>query len=173
MLKNHLKKLNNYRIRIFTKIKSICPYDTPNLSTKFHPNPSTTFWDIVLYIVFGPISQWWRITLKIQVVGSGYRSSTKSNQFVLVTHPTFTPNVIRIRQQLFEISCTQTNRQKGVENTISFTFGGRGKYNFLFTRPDKCETLHFTGIFYVKNLSNEHTSFLVTDASSGWRYCTQ
>ena len=44
-------KLNNpriqMRIRIFTKIESIRPSDTPNLSTKFHPDPSTTFWDIL------------------------------------------------------------------------------------------------------------------------------
>ena len=30
-------------IRIFTKIESICPCPTPNMSTKFHPNPYTTF----------------------------------------------------------------------------------------------------------------------------------
>ena len=61
-----LLKLNNsriqIRIRIFTKIESIFPCHTPNMSTKFHPNPSTTFKDIVLYIMFGPISRWWRIT---------------------------------------------------------------------------------------------------------------
>ena len=104
-----LWKLNNSRIqiciRIFTKIESIRRGHTPNMSTKFRPNPSTTFWDIVLYIVFGPISQWWRITLKILVVGSGSGSSPKSNQFVLVTHPTCPPSFVRIRPQLFEISC--------------------------------------------------------------------
>ena len=56
MVKNHFK---NYqiRIRILTKIGSILPSNTPNMSTKFRPNPFTTFWDILLYIVFGPISQ--------------------------------------------------------------------------------------------------------------------
>ena len=34
-------------IWIFTKIESICPCLTPNLS-KFHLNPFTTFWDILL-----------------------------------------------------------------------------------------------------------------------------
>ena len=54
-----LWKLNNsciqIRFRIFTNIESICPRHTPNLSTTFHPNPSTTFWDIMLYIVL-PLS---------------------------------------------------------------------------------------------------------------------
>ena len=111
------------------KIESIRPCDTPNPSTKFRPNPSTTFWDIVLHIVFGPISQWWRITLKIQGVGSVSGSSSKSNQFVLVTHPTCPENFIQIRPQPFEISCTQTNRQTKTErgeNISSFSFGGRG-----------------------------------------------
>ena len=40
-----LKKLNNSRIwihiPIFTKMESIRPCETPNLSTKFHPNLST------------------------------------------------------------------------------------------------------------------------------------
>ena len=54
------------RIRIFTKIEVIRPYHTSNMSTKFRTNPSTTFWDIVIYIVFGPISQWWRIILKCE-----------------------------------------------------------------------------------------------------------
>ena len=35
-------------IQIFTKIKLICPSRTHNLPTKFHPNPSITFWDILL-----------------------------------------------------------------------------------------------------------------------------
>ena len=58
MVKNHFYKLNNSRIQIqirnFTKIESIFPCHTPNLSTKFHPNPSTTFWDIVLHIGLAP-----------------------------------------------------------------------------------------------------------------------
>ena len=60
---------------------------------------------------FGPVSQWWRNTEKILVVRSGSRSSPKSNQFVLVKHRTCPQNFIRICPQLFEISCTQTDRQ--------------------------------------------------------------
>ena len=50
-----LKKLNNTRIQIqiFTKIESILPRHTPNLCSKVRLNPSTAFWDIVVYIVFG------------------------------------------------------------------------------------------------------------------------
>ena len=44
--------------------------------------------------------------------GSGSRSSPKSNQFILVTHRTCPQNFIQIRPQLFEISCTQINKQK-------------------------------------------------------------
>ena len=46
----------------------------------------------LLYIVFGPISQWWRITWKIKKKSRfriWIRSSPKSNQFVHVTHPTY------------------------------------------------------------------------------------
>ena len=74
-----------------------------NISSPIH------FWDIMLSLVFDPISQWWRITEKILVVRSG--SSPKSNHFVLVTHPTCPPSFIWIHSQLFEISCTQTNKQ--------------------------------------------------------------
>ena len=50
MVKNHLKNSQiRIGIQIFTKIESIRRGHTPNLSTKFHPNPSTTFWDM-LYI---------------------------------------------------------------------------------------------------------------------------
>ena len=49
-----LSELKKFHIRIwiqiFTTIKSIWPCHTPNLFTKFHQNPSTTFWDIVRYI---------------------------------------------------------------------------------------------------------------------------
>ena len=67
-----LCKLSNTRmqiqIRIFTKIESILSCHTPNTSTKYRPNPSTTFWDIMLFIVFLALSQWWRISFKILVV---------------------------------------------------------------------------------------------------------
>ena len=102
-----LEKLENYPDPDLglTTIQSIGPCHTPNLSAKFHPNPSTMSWDIMLYILFAPISQWWRITLKILVVRSGSGSSPKSNRFVVVTHPTCPPSFIQICPQLFEISC--------------------------------------------------------------------
>ena len=53
---------------------------------------------------FIPFSQWWRTT-KIIRSGSGFRSSPKLNQFVVVTHPACPPSFIRIRAQRFEISC--------------------------------------------------------------------
>ena len=98
-------KLNNsriqIRIRIFTKIESIRPCHTPNLSTKFHPNPSTTFWDVMLWIVFVPISKWWKITLKIPGSISVSVSSPKSNNWVLATHLTCPPKFVWIHPQLF------------------------------------------------------------------------
>ena len=49
MVKNHLKNSAIWvRIYIFTKIESIWPSQTYNLSTKFCPKPSITFWDILL-----------------------------------------------------------------------------------------------------------------------------
>ena len=115
-----LKKLNNpriqIRIRIFPKIESLLPCHTPNMSTKFHRNPSTTFWDIVLYISLA-LSLNVEESLK-KIIGSGFGSSPKLNQFFLVTHPTYPQNFICIRQQLSEISCTQTAKQtdrKGVK----------------------------------------------------------
>ena len=111
MVKNQFNHQIRIRIRIFTNIEAILPCHTPNMSTKFPPIPETTFWDIVLHIIFGPISQWWRITWKIFVVASESGSSPKSNQFLLVIHPTFPQDYIQIRAQLFEISCTQTNKQ--------------------------------------------------------------
>ena len=45
--KNNKNSRLQIRIRIFTKIESVGPCHTPNLSAKFHPNPSTTFWDIL------------------------------------------------------------------------------------------------------------------------------
>ena len=57
-----LWKLNNSRICIhvwiFTKIESIRPCHTPNISTEFHPNPST-FWDIVLYWPWARPGKFW------------------------------------------------------------------------------------------------------------------
>ena len=102
-----LRKLNNSRIqiRIFTKIKSICHGHTPNLSTKFHPNPSPTFWDIVLYISWAEsfndkesLKKNYQIRIRIPIF-------TKMNQLFLVKHPTCPPSFVRICPQLFEISC--------------------------------------------------------------------
>ena len=45
-----------------SKIYLARSYHLTNLSTYFPQNMSTTFWDIVQYIVFCPISQWWGIT---------------------------------------------------------------------------------------------------------------
>ena len=71
MVKNHFKNYQiRIRIRIITKIDYILPCHTSNMSTKFRPNQSTTFWDIVLYIVFHPFSQWWRITKKFWYLDS-------------------------------------------------------------------------------------------------------
>ena len=53
---------------------------------------------------------------------------------ILVTHPTCPASFVQICPQLFEISCTQTDRQtdrqKGGENITSFTFGGGGNNCF-------------------------------------------
>ena len=86
-----LQKLRNSHIWIFTGIESIRPCQTPNLSIKCCANPSITLWDIVLHIIFGSITQWWRITEKNSI-----RSSPKSNEIVLVTHPTCPPNFVQI-----------------------------------------------------------------------------
>ena len=103
------------RIRIFTKIELIPPCYTPNLPTKFRLNPSTTFWDILLYVIFGPLSQLWTITLKILRSRSGFGTSAKCNRFILVTHPSSPQNFVQICLQLFEVFCSQTikdtNRQ--------------------------------------------------------------
>ena len=113
MVKNDLKySRNRIQNRIFTKIKAFFEGHPFTLSTKFHPNPSTTSWDIMLHMVFGPISQWWRITQKLIVVGFGSRSSPTSNQILRVTHRSWPQNLIQIRPQLFEISWkSQTDKQ--------------------------------------------------------------
>ena len=51
MVKNHTKHSSS-RIRIFTKIETIHCRHTLNLSTKFHPNPYTTFYGIMLFMSF-------------------------------------------------------------------------------------------------------------------------
>jgi len=51
MVKNHEKNYQiRIRIQILTKIEYFLSCQTPNMSTMFRPNPSTTFCDIVLYI---------------------------------------------------------------------------------------------------------------------------
>ena len=73
--------------------------------TKFHPNPSANFLRCRAIYRVSPISQWWWIIKKIISSRSGFGSSPKLNQFFLVIHPTCPQNSIRIRPQLFEISC--------------------------------------------------------------------
>ena len=103
-----LKKLNNYRIQIriqiFTKIESIRPCHTSNMSTKFHSNPST-FFEISCYILVYPYLSMMKNHFKIIRSGFGFGSSPKLNQFFLVTHPMCPRSFVRIRLQLFEISC--------------------------------------------------------------------
>ena len=62
-------------------------------------------WNSVLDIVFEPDLSMVKNHFKILVVGSGSGSSQKSNQFVVVTPPTYPPSFFQIRPQLFEISC--------------------------------------------------------------------
>ena len=47
-----------------------------------------------------------------KIIGYRCRSSGKSNQFVLVTYPSYPPSFVQIRPQLFEISCLQTNKHR-------------------------------------------------------------
>ena len=69
-----LYKLNNsriqIRIRIFTEIETIHHCHTLNLPTKFHPNPSTTFKDI-LYTNNHTNRQGWKHNLLPPVVVDG------------------------------------------------------------------------------------------------------
>jgi len=98
------------RTQIVIKIETICPGHTPILSTKFHPSSSTTFWYVVLNCLAQSFND--EESLKnIIMSGSGHGSSPKLNHFFHVTHQTWPPCFIRIRRHLFEISCTQTNRE--------------------------------------------------------------
>ena len=80
MVKNHLKNSSRIRIRIFTIIESIRPCHTPNLPTKFHLNPSTTYWDIILYTDRQTDRQGWRHNLLpssvAEVIKYGYSGGT-------------------------------------------------------------------------------------------------
>ena len=58
--------------------------------------------------------------------GSGSVPQPKCNNFVLVTHPTCPQTFVRIRPQLFEVSCSQTDKQTGVKSSPLPTFGGGG-----------------------------------------------
>ena len=66
------------------------------------------------YIVFAPTSQWRRITLKIKQFSYPDPDldihQNRINSSLFITHQTCPLNFIRIHPQLFEISCTQTNR---------------------------------------------------------------
>jgi len=86
----------------------------------------------MLYIVFGPLNgEKSHYCKTILVSRSGFGSSPKldedlDNQFAMVTHPKCPPSFIRISPQLFEISCTLTDRQTEMGENITFTFGGGG-----------------------------------------------
>ena len=98
-------------------------------STKLCHNPSHNFFsDIVLYIVVGPISQWWRIISKI--IRSRFVSSPKSNQFVLVTHPTFPPNIVWIRHNSLRYPDSETDIQ-GWKSLSSLGGGGNESSSLL------------------------------------------
>ena len=99
-----LKKLNNYsriqiRIQIFTKIEAILPCHTPNLSTKFRPNTSTTFEDIVQYIVLAQ-------SLNGEESLKNYSCRIRIRIFTKIEsiHPRHTPNLSTTFKLLFEIS---------------------------------------------------------------------
>ena len=110
MVKNYFKNSCRMRTQIVIKIDTICPGHTPILSTKFHPNSSTSFCFFVLNCLAQSFND--EESLKnIIMSGSGHGSSPKLNHFFHVTHQAWPPCVIRIRRHLFEISWTQTNRE--------------------------------------------------------------
>ena len=105
MVKNHIKKS---WIQIFTKVKSILPCYIPDLPTKFRRNPSTT-WDIALYVVFGSVSQLWRITKKI----SNPDSDLHQNLIISsLSHTQALDKILSKSVHNFEIFCSQTNKKK-------------------------------------------------------------
>ena len=115
---------------IFTKIEASLPCHTPNVSTIFRPDPSTTFWDIVLYIVFGPtsISQWWRITFNNSSSRIGIRIFTKNRIGLSLSHTQLIHKISSGSMQNFlrYPAHKHTNRQTGVKTLPPSTFGGRG-----------------------------------------------
>jgi len=77
VVKNHLKN-SGIRIRIFTKTESIRPCHTPNLDTNLLRNPSTTFGEIVWYIVFWPHFSMVKNHFKNYQIVPGFGSSQKN-----------------------------------------------------------------------------------------------
>ena len=119
-VKNHFK---NSRSQIFTKIESICRGHTPNLSTKFHPNPSTTFWDIVLYIVFGHVLSIVKSHSKYSSSRSGSGSSPKCIQLVLShTEPAHQISSESVHNFLRYPAHRQTDRQTSRQATMARSY---------------------------------------------------
>ena len=140
MVKNHLKH-SRLRLQIFTKIESICPRHTCNVSTKFGPNPIHNCLRYYAIYHFWPhlsmVKNHWknsnsRIRIQIQIftkIESVHPCHTlnPSTKFHLDTSTTF-----------WDIPYTnrQTNRQtdkqiESGENITSFTFGGGSKYHTI------------------------------------------
>ena len=124
-------KLNNsriqIRIQIFTKIESICPCHTHITQLERHlieciPPPCNAWstrtyraqyifeisCDTVLYRFWPYLStvknhfkKWNNSRIQILVSGFRFRSSPKSNQFIVDTHPTCPPSFVRIRPTTF------------------------------------------------------------------------
>ena len=115
MVKNHC---NNYKIHVSRSGFGSSPKSNQFVLVTHRTCPPNFIWirsQLSPHHTMSTIYHFWpylsmaKNHLKIPVVRSG--SSPKSNQFVLVTHRTCPPNFIRICTQLFEISCTQTNKQ--------------------------------------------------------------
>ena len=127
----HLSMKNHWRILVsWSRLE--CSPKLNEFILVTHPtcplqNPSVTFWDIVVSIVFVLISQWWRITWKFLGSGCGFRFSAKSNQLVLVAHPTCPPSFVGIHPQPLETLCTtcrfSLNGEESLKKILGFEFG--------------------------------------------------
>jgi len=87
---------------------------TSTMQCLIHENISGPkhFLNIMWCIIFGPPSQCWRMTLKIKNsrILIWIQIFTKIEPICPFHHPTCPPSFIGNRAQLFEISCTQTNK---------------------------------------------------------------
>ena len=121
MVKNHLKNsTTRIRIRSFNKIKWIRHGHTLNLSTKFHPNLSPTFWDIVLYISLAPSLNGEESLKKFE---SSNPDPDRHQNLISssLSHWTCPQNFIQIRPQLF-LSCRNCTEQVQKRLSTSTTF---------------------------------------------------